>query len=485
MRLRLDGVPAQQLGDHLESDPVRRRDARTYRNWIVAYGYAEIREWANGSAVAPPVEQAPETYPEDHPEKASNAAKPGPTGSSGWMKWVAAVVGIAAIAGATAAILHITDEPAHDHAVDTGAIDPASGAVLIPVAQLGLNLNATTGGTTPSQLESAIPRRLLPNVGTPLSVAVLIPKSESLRAWPDAMAPLDSVFVALGTRRVGLHAGHVTLWDPSTDAVVWEYEFEQRPGEANMNPDLPPDAGVEQYRVAGLTHSSPYGSLGEERMVAVFQQKFSPCFVVILDLRTGEELARYASYGTLYDPLIVDIDRDGDVEIVLAGTDNACDAPTVTVLDPEMSDGATSSVGWNIAGEGALWRVILPDPRALFEDYFASYEIPYWTDMRPPRLHTNHLGVSNWDPRSGRLTLAVGPSAMHHVYETTLVNGLPDFSVPVIRLGDSAEQVWRSMGLDPSRDPARVATRAIVIEQGEGYRCPEGMEKVENTQGES
>jgi hypothetical protein len=487
MRRRLEGVPAQQLGEELETEPLRRRDPKTYRNWIVAYGYEQIRDWAQDEAkaasetqVVPPAEPAPEPRPVPPTEPAPGklAEESAPRRWPSFLRWAAllgSVAVVAAIAGATVNIMH---ERAKAVPGTVTALDAGTGSVLIPVNLLGLNLNASTGGTVPSQMETVIPRKLLPNLGSALATAVLVPKDEALRAWPDALAPLDSAWVALGTQRAGTHSGHVTLWDPATDTLIWDYEFVQRPGEADMNPDLPPDAGAEQYRVAGLAHSSPFGSLGPERIVAIFQQKFSPCFVVILDLATGEELARYASYGTLYDPLIMDIDQDGDVEIVLAGTDNACDAPTLTVLDPEMSDGATSSVGWNTEGEGALWRVILPDPRAMFEDYFASYEIAYWPGSRPPRLHTHDLHVRAWDPRTGRLALSVGPSQAHHVYAATLVHGLPDYSVPIIRLGDSAEQVWRSMGLDPSKDPDQVAMRAIVIEQGDGYLCPEGMEKV-------
>lgn len=464
MRLRLEGIPAQQLGEHLESDPVRRRDPKTYRNWIVAYGYAQVRDWARGDAPA-----AGNGYVADEVPDPATLTNGGPI--TGWMRWTAAVV----VLVAAAVLLYAANRPVED---EPPYAAPDLHAAVVPVARLGLNLHARPGGTGPSHLDSVVPRQLLPNLGNPLFSATLIARSDSLRNWPHAFAPLDSVFVALGTEHAGYHSGHVALWDPMTDAVVWEYEFEQRPGEADMNPDLPADAGQQSYRVVALAHSSPFGSLGPDRLVAIFQQKFSPCFVVLLDLRTGEELARYASYGTLYDPLIVDIDDDGDVEIVLAGTDNACDAATVTVLDPEMGDGATSSVGWNTEGEGALWRVILPDPRALFEGYFASHEIPYWPGAQPPRLHTNSLGPQSWNPRTRRLELSVGPSPDRHIYEVTLVDGRPDFSVPVIRLGDMAEQVWRSMGLDPAVDPGRVARRTIVVEQGDGYRCVEGMEKV-------
>jgi hypothetical protein len=463
MQLRLEGVPAQQLGEHLESDPVRRRDPKTYRNWIVAYGYSQIREWACGASPNHEGAAVPSRVPPSDVARTGNQV-------ASWMRWTAAALVLVIMA----ALLFVANHR-HDQSV-SGTVLAASTSrpYMIPITHLGLHLENGHGSPFLPHLDDTLDLTVLPNLGSQIEVAVLIPRNESLRAWPDSHAPLDSVRVALGTDRSGAKPGTVVLWDPATDAIEWEYQFVQRPGDADMNPDLPPDAGSEAYRVRWVAHSSPYGSLGQ-RLVAIFEQKFSPTFVVMLDLRTGRELSRYASYGYLSEPLILDIDQNGDVEIVLGGTDNACDAATLTVLDPEMEDGATSSVGWNAEGEGALWRALMPDPRALLDGYFASHAFPTWQGRVPPRLHTYRLDVRAWDQRTGRLAVAVAYSPHTEAYEVTLVRGRPDFSVPVIRLGDSAEQVWHSLGLDPVADPPRLSERIVVIEQGEGFECPEGM----------
>jgi hypothetical protein len=375
-----------------------------------------------------------------------------------------------------AALLYVANQR-HDESVSGTVLAAASSRPhLVPITDLGLHLENWHSSPFLPHLDDTLDPTLLPNLGSPIGSAVLIPRNETLRAWPDSHVPLDSVRVALGTDRSGAKPGTVALWDPATDAIDWEYQFIQRPGEADMNPDLPADAGSEPYRVRWLAHSSPYGSL-EQRLLAIFEQKFSPTFVVMLDLRTGQELSRYASYGNLSQPLILDLDEDGDVEVILGGTDNACDAATLTVLDPEMKDGATSSVGWNSEGEGALWRTVMPDPRALLDGYFAYHAFPAWQGHMPPRLHTFNIDVRNWDPRTRRLAVSVAASPGMQAYEVTLVRGRPDSSVPVIRLGDAAERTWRSLGLDPVADPPRLSERIVVIEQGEGFECPEGMDR--------
>jgi hypothetical protein len=136
-------------------------------------------------------------------------------------------------------------------------------------------------------------------------------------------------------------------------------------------------------------------------------------------------------------------------------------------------------VSWNTAGEGALWRVVFPDPRALLDGYFATFSIPAWNSPSHPRLHTWNLDVASWDPRTGRLEFSVGGGGADQAYEATLVRGKPSADVPVIRLGDAQEAAWRSMGLDPRVDPGRLEERVVVVEQGEGYGCPEGMDPLE------
>jgi hypothetical protein len=472
MQLRIDGIPAQQLAEHLDDDPVRQRDPRTYRNWIKAYGYPQVREWACAS---PPTASSPtggslraESGLSHEPEIAEDIAR------SPHPRWRprSALIALALMTTLVAWLVHDRFIPRPIEATsDPGQESTAHSMIEIPVEHIGLHVEMGDGNYYHPILSEVISKDVLPNLQSPLSSLTVVARND-IRRSRYSTVPIDSVKIVLGTAKGGLSPGTVALWDPKEDVILWRYRFEPRPGEAEMSPDLPRDVGSEPYRVRWLAHSSPYGSLGTDSVVAIFQQRWSPHFAVFLDLRTGKELARYSAYGELSRPLVADIDGDGSAEVVLAGCDNICDSAALTVLDPSMTDGASASVGWNTAGEAAKWRVLFPDPRSLLPGGIGDSEFPNWGEPFHPRLHTFEVGVGSWNARAGELTLTVGASTVDRAYYATLVNGRPQPDTATIRLGDAEERLWQAMGLDIESGTIELARRIQVIEHGDNRTCP-------------
>lgn len=490
MRLRLEDVSAAELSDRLEEWRIPQRGTKTYRYWIKAYGYEQIRDWAVSAVSATQTENgsepsatdttsSPSVGGEDRigsrlapPKPADSSSASGNFGSRPGQIPIATTTSPKAAPGTRtvwAAIFALT--------LATGLLSwriiHTPPVLEILVEYLGLHVEMDRGGEWyRPKMSEVVSKRQLPNLGSPLrSLAVIAP--EHVRRSADAAVPLSAVRFVLGTDNSGSSPATVALWEPLSEKVLWKYSFRVRPGEAEMHDDLPPEVGSEPYRVRWLAHSSPYATLGPNCVVAVFQQRWSPHFAVFLDLETGDELARYGSYGELGWPLIVDVDRDGEPEVVLSGCDNLCDCAAVTVLDPTMRDGASASVKWNMEGEAAKWRVLFPDPRTLERIRTLPLEFAVWKDEpNPDRLHTVELGPRSWDARNEMLRLSVGTAPSKRAYYTLLKNGLPQSGVQTAQLGDAEARLWRQLGLHPSEDLEELVGRIQILRTGDMRACP-------------
>jgi hypothetical protein len=174
------------------------------------------------------------------------------------------------------------------------------------------------------------------------------------------------------------------------------------------------------------------------RLAICYQQFYSPCFFLIVDRNSGAPLAHYTHPGFIYGPYLADLSGDGKPEILCAGTDNALNRPDLTVLEPDMKNGAASTCMWNKKGEGALFRVLLPAVRPL-EEYFED-----------PRLAVRPIEDRNWSPGSGLLNLLVwgGDRDRERAYFAHLYHGCEIHPGHALSVEDHDEYAWRKIGLD-------------------------------------
>ncbi len=243
--------------------------------------------------------------------------------------------------------------------------------------------------------------------------------------------------VLLSTKKGGYGGGRVWLWDAVADSFVWKLEWKPPRDEIFTHSTLDSTVYDQAWGVSSVTWRSGALNLGT-RLAICYQQFYSPCFFLIVDRNSGAPLAHYTHPGFIYGPYLADLSGDGKPEILCAGTDNALNRPDLTVLEPDMKNGAASTCMWNKKGEGALFRVLLPAVRPLEESF------------EDPRLAVRPIEDRNWSPGSGLLNLLVwgGDRDLERAYFAHLYHGCEIHPGHGFSVGDHAEYAWRKIGLD-------------------------------------
>lgn len=249
-------------------------------------------------------------------------------------------------------------------------------------------------------------------------------------------------------------APHFALWNPQTREMLWENRFLPPPQERLTHATVGPEVMTEGYWTAGMYHRGRDGTLGGF-VAAVLHQKYSPTFVVFIDVDHGAVEGYYVHPGQLAAGLVIDIDQDATCELVLGGQDNALNRPAIVVLEPGPGRSAASTVMWNQSGaEGAKRRVFLPSwPHAQQQ-------------LAAPRLDALEMDRVNFDTSSRILTVGVGALG-RTVYHARLGPGLvPDPQIPLI-LWDADSVRLKSLGV-PESELDQLKSQFTVVERGGG-----------------
>jgi hypothetical protein len=306
----------------------------------------------------------------------------------------------------------------HARAARLAAVDPR---------WLGVELgdDAVAGAGRPSWAE-LFPDLRLPDAGSPIRTVLLLPG--------EAGGPPG---VLLGTGPAGTDAGALHLWDAAADTFVWTLRWRPPADEIETHPGVPAVAREEPWTVRYATWRSGPWDLAD-RVAVVYQQRWSPTFVLFVDRRTGAPLHHYAHPGHLGPPVVLDLCGEGRAEVILSGTDNALDQAVLVALDPTTdADGAASTVQWNHAGEAALFRVLLPD-------------LPAWMEAEGIyRQHAAVVRLADWSVKDRILVLSVGTSDPGRcAYMAYLRDGWQVLPDRTINVSDAMELQWKRLGLD-------------------------------------
>ena len=257
-----------------------------------------------------------------------------------------------------------------------------------------------------------------------------------------------TVFVTY--RNVGKGTVSFRSWDPSTETVRWESEFDPPRDERMTHETLEEATRYESYHPARVYYASLTADLGDWAAVYLLQ-KYSPIFLVFVHIRTGEIGGYYLHPGHFTDGAVFDLDGDARGELVLAGTDNSLNLPVVATLQPGRWTDVASTVMWNEEGtEGAMRRVILPDWEA------------GRLALAVPRLHARGLLEGNYDVHHDVLSVGVGSDtqALFHVRLDGRLRPRPE--TPFLHW-DADRVLLAQLGLDPP-DFTGWEDRVITIE---------------------
>jgi hypothetical protein len=112
------------------------------------------------------------------------------------------------------------------------------------------------------------------------------------------------------------------------DSVLWEYRLTQDRPLPNQY-----DSKNLIFRCRGLAVRDLGPGLGL-MVIGVAVNDYSPCLVFQLAASNGAEIGKYYHYGHLNGPVLVDLDRDGLNEVLLAGVNGWRDEACIVVLDP-------------------------------------------------------------------------------------------------------------------------------------------------------
>lgn len=316
-------------------------------------------------------------------------------------------------------------------------------------------------GSTPA--EDLSPHHVGVLVGVPTGSSVLpaplppipLPYPEFRVTWAMVVVRDGEFALALSVLPSRSQTAFFALWDPATGTEFWRYRLEATADEIMTHDTLPQDAAAQTFW-PDKPYFGTWNAHFEDRVLVAHIQPYSPCIVTALDLGDGAELGRYVHPGRLETGLVTDLDEDGRVEAVLAGTDNASKRPAVVVLDPDALRGSASTVRWKDGGaqEDALGRVLLPDLPGFREAVSSE------------RLEVLALDMLAWDPRRGVLTLAVGASTGHRsiarTYQLQLGRDLRPVPGAELVFGESETRTWRQLGLDLP-DPATILAGVDVL----------------------
>jgi hypothetical protein len=289
---------------------------------------------------------------------------------------------------------------------------PAFGEVL------KLNLDPDRG-----RVLAAYPEHALPQRPAPLVYGVRVPRTDGTEA------------LLLTARITGGKPGALLLWDPHVGRTLWDLRWTPPRDEVLMY-DVEPEARDEPYWPSRLAWGRPELNLG--RYVAVaYSQTWGPSFIVFVDLETGTEVCHYAHPGRLDEAsAILDVDGDGQAEVLFGGQDNTVNRPTVVVLKVPDSCGAASTTNLSPGREGAFERILLTD----LPEFRRAY-------------HVLRLGVefSSYSWKKSNRTLLVSVGGMltpKPVWAYKCYLDLGGDRAPRVVLGDNAEVNWKEIGED-------------------------------------
>lgn len=231
-------------------------------------------------------------------------------------------------------------------------------------------------------------------------------------------------------------APRICRWNPRTRETVWSSTFHPPAQERLTHGGVGPEVLDQSSWVANMFHAGHEGDLGKVVALIVIQ-KYSPTFVVFMDIDTGQVNGYYVHPGHINSGLVYDVDDDGHCELVLGGQDNSVNRPVLVALSPFTGRRAASTVAWNESrSEGALCRLLLP----------AWPEAERAIGSR--RLSVVEISQDDFVPATRVLSLAIG-SGGQLLYHARMGPGLvPDVSAPFV-LWDSDEITMQKFDLAP------------------------------------
>lgn len=242
--------------------------------------------------------------------------------------------------------------------------------------------------------------------------------------------------ILLSYVEIGEGAPRFCLWDPIAREMKWESSYWPPPEQRLTHAGVGDEVLEQSYHVSRLSYAGPEGDLGRYAALSLIQA-YSPAFVIFVDLENGDVIGSYVHPGHLYSTIVVDLDRDGACEVVIAGTDNAALRPVVVALNPAPGVRAASTVAWNTSGlEQALARVFLPDwEPARAEDMYLQ-------------LAVVELAESSFDLATRTLTVGVGHDH-GPVFHVRLRSDLSADPVRPLVLWSKDEMTLRKLNLSP------------------------------------
>ena len=263
----------------------------------------------------------------------------------------------------------------------------------------------------------------------------------------------------VSVRAPGEESGALVLWDPQLEHRDWTFRFEPQRAEVRMREGMEPSTEDELYWADQMFYGNESSNLGAT-VAVVFAQKDAPTFVTEIDLASGREVGRYGHPGRFETGAVLDLDGDGQLELLVGGQDNVLNAPVAALLRPGNLHGNASTVGGprGTGREDALARVILPSVPELQN---------HW---QVDRLQVMMLRGSIWSPRTRKLSIPVGRDNHRIAYHAHLDARLRPWGDAPITLGDDARREWQKAGIAVDSMLARVRHEFVVLED----RSPEG-----------
>ncbi|MBU8870561.1 MAG: helix-turn-helix domain-containing protein [Gemmatimonadales bacterium] len=162
------------------------------------------------------------------------------------------------------------------------------------------------------------------------------------------------------------------------------------------------------FNCSGLLPADLDGDGTSEILAHFSHTKWFPHALCLIDSK-GNLLSQYASMGSIYDLLIIDMDGDKKDEVIGAGTNNAriYQGATVFVLDENHFSGATiddSVSHGNSIKDGSLMRLVIP-----------QYPAPYMNHMQYTRLIAENIETFERENDDFRMTVFVGHDPDRHL----------------------------------------------------------------------